>query len=488
MDPTARLPRSSPEAQGIASAAIAAFVAAADAEVDTLHSLVLLRHGCTIAAGGWAPYQPDAPHLLFSISKSFTSAAIGLLVAAGRLSVDDPVLPFFAADAPAQPGANLRAMRVRHLLSMATGHDTEPQLRAADAAARTWVQIFLDHPVPHAPGTHFLYNSAATYMLSALVQQITGGRLIDYLRPRLFDPLGVANPTWEVSPQGIDTGGWGLTITTTDIAVFGQLLLQRGAWEGRQLLPAAWVDAATRSQIANGPNPNPDWAQGYGYQFWRCRHNAYRGDGAFGQYCLVMPDQDAVLAITGGLDDMQQVLNLVWQHLLPAFGAAALPADGPAQTALADQLAALRLRPVAGARTAPLAAQRSDTTFSLDPNADGLTAIRFQFAGDAPSLTVQGPRGPQQINIGYAEWAPNPPALRPPPAAPLPAGYAQWGALAASGAWPDDHTFVVKLWWLGTPFAQTQHYRFTAGQIRIDQRMNVGFGPLEPITLTGHAR
>ncbi len=129
------------------------------------------------------------------------------------------------------------------------------------------------------------------------------------------------------SPQGINTGGWGLKIKTEDIARFGQMYLQKGVWNGKPLLPEAWVAEATSFKISNGDNPESDWNQGYCYQFWRCRHNTYRGDGAFGQYCVVMPDQDAVLAITSGVPDMQAVLNLVWDCLLPAMGSTALPAD-----------------------------------------------------------------------------------------------------------------------------------------------------------------
>ena len=137
-------------------------------------------------------------------------------------------------------------------------------------------------------------------MLSAIVQKATGKTVLDYLRPRLFEPLGIENPTWETSPQGISLGGYGLSIRTEDIARFGQLYLQKGKWQGKQLVPAAWVEAATARQTSNGSNPKSDWDQGYGYQFWRCRHGAYRGDGAFGQFCIVMPEQDAVVAITSG--------------------------------------------------------------------------------------------------------------------------------------------------------------------------------------------
>src|SRR5262249_17904140 len=159
-----------------------------------------------------------------------------------------------------------------------------------------------------------------TYMLSAIVQKTAGLTVLDYLRPRLFEPLGIEDPTWGTSPQGVSLGGYGLSIRTEDIARFGQLYLQKGEWQGRQLLPTTRVQAATSRQVSNGSSPQSDWDQGYGYQFWRCRHGAFRGDGAFGQYCLVMPEQDAVLAITSGVKDMQAVLNLVWDKLLPALG------------------------------------------------------------------------------------------------------------------------------------------------------------------------
>jgi CubicO group peptidase (beta-lactamase class C family) len=328
---SATLPTSTPEAQGIGSEAILAFLDAVEAADGLdLHSLMLLRHGAVVAEGYWAPYDAETPHMLFSLSKSFTSTAIGLLVAEGKLTIEDEVLPFFPNKAPAAPDANLRALRVKHLLTMTTGHDVDPT-RAVRGSSE-WIRGFFAEPLLHEPGTHFVYNSLATYLLSAIAQRLAGQRILEYLRPRLFEPLGIENPTWEQSPEGIDVGGWGLSIRTRDIARFGQLYLQRGTWEGRQLVPLAWVDEATGRRVPNS-SPNPDWEQGYGYQFWRCRYGAYRGDGAFGQFCVVLPAQDAVLAITSGVTSMQAVLDLVWTHLLPAFGPAPLAQDGGARWA-----------------------------------------------------------------------------------------------------------------------------------------------------------
>jgi acetyl esterase/lipase len=261
--------------------------------------------------------------VLWSLSKSFTSTAVGLAVVEGKLSVDDPVLKFFPEDAPAKPSENLKAMRVRDLLTMSTGHETEAQF----ATNKPWVQSFLAQPVPYKPGTHFLYNTPGTYMLSAIVQKVTGQTVLDYLRPRLFEPLGIENPQWDSSPQGITLGGWGLKIRTEDIAKFGQLYLQKGKWNDKQLVPTAWIEQATAKQVSNGSDPTKDWDQGYGFLFWRCRHGAYRGDGANGQFCIVLPQQDAVIAITADTRDMQGELNLVWDKLLGAFHASPLPAN-----------------------------------------------------------------------------------------------------------------------------------------------------------------
>ena len=258
---------------------------------DALHSFMLLRGGKVVAEGWWYPYNPDSPHRLYSLSKSFTSTAVGLAVEEGLMSLDDLVLDHFPEEAPAEPDENLAAMRVRDLLRMNTGHLKEQADAFWSTERDTWAESFLAVPVGLKPGTHFVYNTGATYMAGLMVQRLTGGTLIDYLTPRLFAPLGIEGATWQSDDEGYNVGGWGLRIRTEDIARFGQLLLQRGMWDGRRLLPEWWVAEATALQTANGSDPDSDWDQGYGYQFWRCRHNAYRGDGAFGQYCIVMPDQ-----------------------------------------------------------------------------------------------------------------------------------------------------------------------------------------------------
>jgi CubicO group peptidase (beta-lactamase class C family) len=341
------LPRSTPEAQGVSSAVIRTFVEAADQQVIAMHSFMLVRHGNVVAECWWKPEAAEKPHVMHSLSKSFTSTAVGLAIAEGKLSVDDPVLKFFPDEAPAEPSDKLKAMRMRDLLTMTCGHDAEVKFTNGP-----WVQAFLAHPVPFKPGTHFMYNTPGSHMLSAIVRKVTGETVLDYLKPRLFEPLGIENPEWGSSPQGNTFGGWGLKIRTEDIAKFGQLYLQKGKWHDKQLVPAAWVEQATSKQVSNGSDPAKDWDQGYGFQFWRCRHGAFRGDGANGQFCVVLPEQDAVIAITAETRDMQAELNVVWDNLLPAFHPDSLPSNPAEEGKLKEVLSHLEVRDSAAKKTA----------------------------------------------------------------------------------------------------------------------------------------
>jgi CubicO group peptidase (beta-lactamase class C family) len=478
------LPRATPEQEGIPSSAVLAFVRAADSTIDAMNSVMVVRHGRVVAEGWWAPYAPATPHILYSLSKSFTSTAVGLAAAEGKLRVTDPVLQFFPDEAPPEPSANLQAMRVKDLLRMVTGHRTEPALFGpVDPSMRdkTWVQRFFAHPVEFKPGTHFLYDSPATYMLSAVVQKVTGQTVLDYLEPRIFQPLGIAKPVWVESPQGIDAGAYGLSVRTEDIAKLGQLYLQHGVWKGKQLIPAEWVSEATALQTSNGSAPTSDWDQGYGYQFWQSRHG-YRGDGAFGQYMLILPKYDAVVAITSGVRDMQAVMNLVWDRLLPAMRDGALPEDQSAHAALQRALGGLRVHVPEGRTTSPLASKVSRRWYAVPPNDRGIRAVALDL-GRAPALMVRSDSGETHTPLGLGAW---------------PASGAGWTngidrmlsvaprpAISASGAWTSDSVFTVKLVAPETPFYSTMVFRFDGDRLLLDGEQNVSFGERKLARLVG---
>ncbi|MCT9075917.1 serine hydrolase domain-containing protein [Streptomyces fulvoviolaceus] len=351
------LPTSTPAAQGVDASGVQDFLDALEAAPDIEpHSLMVLRHGHVVASGWWAPYTPDRLHLLYSLSKSFTATAAGFAVAEGLIRLDDPVISYFPEFEADITDPRSRAILVRHVASMSSGHLEETFDRARALDPEELVRGFLLLPPDRDPGTVFAYNQPATYTLAAILQRVTGQPLTEYLRPRLLDPLGIGELAWISDRTGRELGFSGLHATTDAIARLGLLYLQGGVWEGKRLLPEEWVAEATRVHVANADGTPQgalsDWQQGYGFQFWMSRHG-YRGDGAYGQFCVVLPEQDAVIAITAATEDMPELLNLAWKHLLPAFAPGPLPGREAADAALADRLTRLALPPAAGKPTPP---------------------------------------------------------------------------------------------------------------------------------------
>ncbi len=309
--------------------AFASYLQAVADSAEDLHSVMVLQHGRVLEEKF---FVPDTAHILNSVSKTFTSTAVGFAITEGLLHLDDKIVDLFPESLPDHVSDTLARVTIRHLLTMNSGHGTDPtySIRSGEG---DWVKGFMEWPLQYEPGTCYCYNSLGTYVLSAAVQKVTGQKVVDYLDSRLWQPLGIEKPFWQESPAGINTGGWGLFLKTEDLAKMGQLLLQGGKWNGKQILPAEYVAEATRAQVPCQPSwiradkvaesgltpENSDWVLGYGYQIWRCRHNAYRADGAGGQYIIVIPEKDAVVVNTAALQDMQAELNLVWDYILPAL-------------------------------------------------------------------------------------------------------------------------------------------------------------------------
>ncbi len=308
------------------------YLEAVEAEGQDLHSIMIVKDGKVIKEKWLSKGAPDKPHVLNSVSKTFVSMAVGFAIEEGKVKLEDKVISYFPDELPAEVSGNLKKMEVRHLLTMTGGHDEDVigKLFRPDDPSASWAKIFLETPILHEPGTFFCYNSASTYMLSAILQKVTGEKVVDYLYPRLFSPLGIDMPRWSESPQGINAGGWGLYLKTEDLAKMGQFIMQKGQWNGKRLIPAGWIEAMSSRQTYSLPAgvreeeltftpEDSDWLQGYGYQMWRNRHCGFRADGLNGQYILVLPEKNTVIAMTADIPDMQAELNLVWEYLLKAL-------------------------------------------------------------------------------------------------------------------------------------------------------------------------
>ena len=419
---TTTFPRSTPSALGIDAGGVAAFLDALESTPDVEpHGLVLLRHGRVAAEGWWAPYRRESPHLLYSLSKSFTAAAVGIAVREGLVDLDATALSYFPElDADVTDGRS-RRIRVRHLLAMASGHREETIDRAEALDPENTVRGFLMLPPDEEPGTVFAYNQPCTYTLAAIVRRVSGESLVAYLRPRLLDPLGIDDLAWRRDDTGAELGYSGCYAPTSAVAALGQLYLQRGVWDGERILDEDWVDAATRPQVDNPDEPNPDWHRGYGFQFWMARHG-FRGDGAYGQFCVVLPEQDVVLAMTGQSLDMQAVLDAVWRHLLPAVDAG--DGDAAADAGLEARLASLGLPPVTGGPLPDLAA--------APLRGDGPERVLFARDGGRWRATLDLDGTTLSVPVGEGEWAVD-------------------GPLAASAAADDDGTVRLDVRFVETP-------------------------------------
>jgi CubicO group peptidase (beta-lactamase class C family) len=433
-----------------------------------LHSLMILRHGKVVAEGWWAPYQPQTPHLLYSLSKSFTSTAVGLAIDEGLFSLDDKVISFFPEQLPAEVSDNLRAMTVRHLLTMSTGQTEAERPMPSREPGSDWVAAFLSFPVSHAPGSRFDYSTLATFMCSAILKKVAGIDLLDFLMPRLFAPLGIEMPVWQRTPDGISIGGSGLSLTTESIAKFGQLYLNKGVWNGKRLIPEHWIDLATSKQISNDTGGEIDWSQGYGFQFWRSRYDAYRGDGAFGQYCVVCPARDLVVAITSSVTNMQDVLNCLWDKILPAVSDVELPTGNDALTA---RLKDLRLT---GPRSAaqPVAGVL-DRTYTSDPSSSLEGRCRLATTAEGLELTFSTDTSEYSYLAGYDAW--------------VRGQSAEGSPLAGKAAWLTPSKLQVELHELSSPLRIDIELEFGDRSLAVKTRYFGRFGPPEEPEFVGSA-
>jgi CubicO group peptidase (beta-lactamase class C family) len=491
---TNTLPRSTPEAQGVSSKGISDFLAAVKESKHEFHSFMFLRHGKIIAEGWWNPYAPDLKHTLYSLSKSFTSTAVGFAVSEKKLTVNDKVISFFPDQLPDTVSTYLSELRVKDLLSMSVGQAPDPT-GAVGSRDTNWVKGFLALPILNEPGTKFLYNSLATYMLSAIVQKVTGQKVVDYLTPRLFKPLGIQGMDWETDPKGINTGGWGLRVKTEDIARFAQLYLQKGKWNGKQILPAEWVEEATSMKIEQAPDApqskkdSSDWLQGYCYQFWRSRNHSYRGDGAFGQYALVFPEQDAIIAITSETADMQGELNLVFEHLLPAMQNDKLPADAGAAMNLKQKLASLKLPLPVKSDSSFITPALTGKTFAIQSNDKHIDKISFAEKGHTCLLTLQIDNTNYPISFGKDKWIKGTTSkFGPSLVAPIKHHFVGLppSQVAGSYTWKNKNELEMQLRYIDSPHSETMVFHFDGDKVSVDYFQSFDY-KLKKIVLEGQA-
>lgn len=434
MAPVAPLVRVKPEEVGIASKGILDFIDLVQEKQIMLHSFVLLRHGKVAAEGTYAPYESSRLHPIFSVSKSFTSAAVGIAIAEGRFGLHDRVVDLLPAKATGEIHPYIAAMTVEHLLKMTTAHRKSTPTDIDD-----WVHGFLHTEPTHPPGTMYAYDTTGTHTLCAIIQETTGMTVHEYLRPRLFDAIGMGQVEWDSCPLGINKGGSGLKTTTDDLARFGQLYLNDGVWDGVRLLPEGWVEQSTRRQVDNSSaKVMLDGKPGYGYQFWRVRKNAYCAFGMAGQFVVVIPDKDAVFVTTANTqfvrDGQQMIMDCLWEALYPAMLDEEAAVDEAEQDQLAGRLSSLKLALPVGSPAAAIAEHVSGRCYQLTGNPFGFAACRFRFAGEQSALTFTRAKDSSQaaVPFGMEQWVTS---ERDQLLMGIPCG--------GAATWTDEHTCVI---------------------------------------------
>jgi CubicO group peptidase (beta-lactamase class C family) len=426
------LPRSTPSAAGVSSRSISALLDRLEARSVECHSIMVVRHGHVVAEGWWAPYTAGRPHLLYSLTKSFTSVAVGLAIADGLLSLDDRLVDVLPDHVPADLPEQGRRVTVHHLLSMTVGRRTDSLTEAWQLEPGDLVKGFLRVAFTDPEGTRHAYDNATTFVLARMVERVTGRGLPEFLEERLFRPMGIEPAEWDRVASGAAFGFHGLHLTTEAVAAFGELLLRGGRWRGRPLVPREWVELATARQIDTLPfedgSGDADFLRGYGYQFWRWS-DGFHGHGSFGQQCVVVPSHDLVVALTGANSQPQAVFDAIRECLLPGPEEAGSPPD---DEFLANRLRRLSLPPVPGS-AAPQRSVRArlDSSAEHAPLPDGTTVVVDPVAGGwhlrfDPLL---------QVEVGHGEWRESSPLGRP---------------VVAAGAW-QGHTFVADLYVITTP-------------------------------------
>ncbi|MCL2380954.1 MAG: beta-lactamase family protein [Treponema sp.] len=284
--------------------------------IDEIEKRKLHVEGITVIQGGKERARhrwiPEHPRTMYSVSKGFASIAAGMAIDEGRLRLCDKVTGILKRQ---EPDPRWDSLTLEHLLTMTMGH---PQFTRPGSLKEA-----LSYKLTSDPGSCFIYDNTCTFLISAMLTEVTGLTLRDYLLDRLFRPLNIPDPEWTRSADGYTTGAAGLTLTTSQMALFGRFLLQGGNWEGRQLVSRAWIEAATRTQVpTRQTQDDADCDLGYGYQFWTCRHGAYRLDGREGQFLVIFPALDAVAAINSTEKNIMPILWAVWDHILPELKAA----------------------------------------------------------------------------------------------------------------------------------------------------------------------
>lgn len=392
-----------PENAGIPSAAVERFIDRLEDSRLCMHDFIMVKDGGILAEGYWKPFHAQRKHRMYSVSKSFVSIAVGVMIGEGKLSLDDHVAGFFPEKLPENPHPYLMEMTVRDLLRMSTCHDRN----AYGVSDPDFVAAFLQRKPSHRPGRVFNYDTAATVTLNAIVEKLAGEPFLEYLKPRVFDHIGVTEDIWCVQrPEGGSWGGSGVMVTAMDLARVAQLCMHGGKHEGKQLIPEWYIREATTRQIDNRTTEaDPEWQFGYGYQFWCTRHGGFAFNGMGSQFAICLPKYDFMLITNGDTQEVKTgasvILNALWTEIYPYLEGNKPALSTPAQAeSLRRRMENLRILPEQGGLTSTRAGEWNGAKFIMDENPMGIKWARFTFEEGAAVMQYENAQGECELKFG----------------------------------------------------------------------------------------
>lgn len=441
---------STPEEQGIRSEQILNYILKLEENRLSTHDILMMRHGKVIYEAYWEPFHKDFLHRMYSVSKSFVSLAIGFLEQEGKLSLDDAISKYFPEELKNQPDENMHKQTIRHMLMMATA---KPPKKWFDAHPTDRVQQYFDNDTIESrpSGTLFQYDSSGSFVLGALVERLSGKKLLDYLRDCFLDEIGFSKDSYFLTcPGGHSWADSGLLCTATDLLLVAQFVMNEGSWNGKQLLNREYIKEATRKQIDNSILNTEEWdTQGYGYQFWRTHDNSYFFNGLGCQFAICVPDKDLIFVYNGDNQGRPAAEKIIIDSFFEMIARTAkdfpLIEDEEALLRLVKYSDSLSLVHVAGAMTSPVAEVIHGKTFLLNPNPMNISKVRFEFRNGLGTLYYTNAQGDKELSFGFGENVYS--------RFPQDGYFDEMGGIpgnrryrqAASAAWIDERTLLIKV-------------------------------------------
>ena len=467
---------SRPERQGISPHTIMRFLDRCEEQLDSLYSFAVVKGATVAAMGYYEPMKPQQLKMTHSVSKSINSLAVGIALGEGRLHLDDRLIDFFADELPEQRDPRMDRITVRDLLIMAAS--SVATSAAFSSVKGSWRKFYLSSVPYDEPGEYFSYDTGAAYMLSCIVTKVMGKNALAVLRERVFGPMEIDCTQWLEDGDGNNTGGWGFYIKAEDMLKLGSLILNYGAWDGRQLIPEWYMRQATAKQIDTFRNPGTGWGYGYGYQFWRFPENTFGYFGAFGQLLLCSREKNLYVVTTGGCsrEENRRLATIITETLFAESSNDPIPYDDEAYRKLAQRLSRLQLPCAEGERSSRAEADCFGREYQLSPD-DDISLLRFDRTDDDTILVSMAVRGGKiTFSAGHRRWITG---------EQLPLDAPPHTAHSFSYGWTEPSRLILKQYMCNTTYYKIYDIRFDRDRLEMTVTQNMAIGGQQPKRCAG---